>query len=282
MELPQEEVIFTIGRMNPPTPGHKKLIKQMMFDAISNNVPVIHIILSSTTGDKKNPLECDEKRMILYTGLLEKIKSELASETQLDMNKIQGLVIEVLCMNDEIPGDSRSPVIKSINYMLSTFDKRKKKNLRIYLGSDEVTKFDGLIGYLPKDAVWMPLGVSRPPGDISASELRNLTIRDKDKFIEAVTKLAEEKQKPITPKQIEELYVNRQIEFIRHMENIGIDEGEAMRLYSEIGEVINSGGRKKQKNTRRKNTRQKNTRQKNTRQKNTRRKNKKRLYTSRN
>ena len=252
-----EDVIFTIGRMNPPTPGHKKLIKQMIIDAISNNIPKITIILSSTTGDKKNPLECEEKRMILYNGLLDKIKSEIASETQLDINKIQDLYVDVLCMDDDIPGNTSSSVTKLVNYMLSRFDPIKQKNVRIYLGSDEVTKFNWLKDYLPDDATWMPpQGVSRPPGDISATELRNLTIRDKGTFIEAMKKLAKEKQKPITLEQIEDLYANRQIEFIRHMADIGIDENEAMRVYTEIGNVVNpSGGRKMSKKQTKKRTR---------------------------
>ena len=257
MEQPQEDVIFTIGRMNPPTPGHKKLIKQMIFDAISNDVPIIYIILSSTTGDKKNPLECEEKRMLLYNGLLEKIKSELAIETQLDIQKTQCLVIEVLCMNDEISGDSSSSVTKLVNYMLTRFDAGKQKNVRIYLGSDEVNKFNWLIDYLPEGAVWMPpQGVSRPPGDISATELRNLTIRDKDTFVAAMKKLAKEKQKPITTEQIEDLWIRKEDFFKHHMENIGIDESEAMRIYNEIGDVVNpSGGRKTSKKQTKKRTR---------------------------
>lgn len=257
MELSHEDVIFTIGRMNPPTPGHKKLIKQMIIDAISNNIPKITIILSSTTGDKKNPLECEEKRMILYNGLLDKIKSEIESETQLDINKIKGLYVDVLCMDDDIPGNTSSSVTKLVNYMLSRFDPIKQKNVRIYLGSDEVTKFNWLKDYLPDDATWMPpQGVSRPPGDISATELRNLTIRDKDTFMDAMKKLAKEKQKPITLEQIEDLYANRQIEFIRHMADIGIDENEAMRVYTEIGNVVNpSGGRKMSKKQTKKRTR---------------------------
>ena len=273
-----EDVIFTIGRMNPPTPGHKKLIKQMIIDAISNNIPKITIILSSTTGDKKNPLECEEKRMILYNGLLDKIKSEIASETQLDINKIQDLYVDVLCMDDDIPGNTSSSVTKLVNYMLSRFDQIKQKNVRIYLGSDEVTKFNWLKDYLPDDATWMPpQGVSRPPGDISATELRNLTIRDKGTFIEAMKKLAKEKQKPITLEQIEDLYANRQIEFIRHMADIGIDEGEAMRLYESIDDVVNTarGTKMIKKRTKRR-------RYTNRKRRNKKRTNKKRLHTPRN
>ena len=56
-----KSVLFTIGRMNPPTPGHKKLVKQMMEDALKNDIRVVFVNLTSTTGikdGKVNPLEC--------------------------------------------------------------------------------------------------------------------------------------------------------------------------------------------------------------------------------
>ena len=245
-----QDVIFTIGRMNPPTPGHKKLIKQMMHDAIIDNIPIIHIILSSTTGfkdGKMNPLECEEKRYILYGGMLDKIKAELASEYP-GINP-EALKVEVICMDDPIPSEfGSSPVLKTVNYMLSRFYPDKPKKARIYLGDDELHKFDWIQQYLPQDTVWDPKGVSRPAGDISATELRNLTIDNRDHFIDAMTKLAREKQKVFTPKQLDDLYENRLVEFKRHMADIGIKPDEAVEFYNKIGVLVNDelrGGKEK-------------------------------------
>ena len=50
------QVIFTIARMNPPTPGHFSLIQKMLEEAIRHDVIKVNIILSSKTDTKKNPL----------------------------------------------------------------------------------------------------------------------------------------------------------------------------------------------------------------------------------
>jgi hypothetical protein len=52
--------IFTFVRMNPPTPGHLLVIKQMIEEAIQHNMDKIYILLSSTI-DEKNPLACSKE-----------------------------------------------------------------------------------------------------------------------------------------------------------------------------------------------------------------------------
>lgn len=52
--------IFSFVRMNPPTPGHLELIKQMIYKAVELNVNQIYVILSSSL-DGLNPLPCDNE-----------------------------------------------------------------------------------------------------------------------------------------------------------------------------------------------------------------------------
>ena len=54
--------IFTISRMNPPTPGHMRLVKTLINLAISGNINHIYIILSKTDDDIKNPLKCENEK----------------------------------------------------------------------------------------------------------------------------------------------------------------------------------------------------------------------------
>lgn len=49
--------IFTFSRMNPPHPGHLKLIKTMIYKAIELNMQKVFVFLSKTK-DAKNPLYC--------------------------------------------------------------------------------------------------------------------------------------------------------------------------------------------------------------------------------
>ena len=58
-------IIFTISRMNPPTPGHLLLIKKLIEEAIRQNVSKVYVILSKTNDNNENPIDCQEKINIL-------------------------------------------------------------------------------------------------------------------------------------------------------------------------------------------------------------------------
>ena len=45
-------LIFTVGRMNPPTPGHLELIREMLTMAKAKNIKQVYIFLSETRGPK--------------------------------------------------------------------------------------------------------------------------------------------------------------------------------------------------------------------------------------
>jgi hypothetical protein len=57
-------LIFTVGRMNPPTPGHLELISEMLTMAKAKNVKQIYIFLSETRGPK-DPISCADKVTVL-------------------------------------------------------------------------------------------------------------------------------------------------------------------------------------------------------------------------
>ena len=61
----ENTILFTIGRMNPPTSGHMMLIRKMMLYALNNNLTQINLILSGSVDNKKNPISCTEKRNLL-------------------------------------------------------------------------------------------------------------------------------------------------------------------------------------------------------------------------
>lgn len=58
-------ILFTLARMNPPTPGHIFLIEQLIEEAIKINVDHVYIILSKTNDNNENPISCLEKTNIL-------------------------------------------------------------------------------------------------------------------------------------------------------------------------------------------------------------------------
>ena len=58
-------IIFTLARMNPPTPGHLYLIRRLIEEGIQKNVDTVYVILSKTVDADENPISCPEKINIL-------------------------------------------------------------------------------------------------------------------------------------------------------------------------------------------------------------------------
>ena len=57
-------LICTTARMNPPTPGHLSVIKELITVAQKRGVNVARVFLSRTQN-KDNPLDCADKKKIL-------------------------------------------------------------------------------------------------------------------------------------------------------------------------------------------------------------------------
>lgn len=99
---------FTIGRMNPPTSGHKYLIKELAKTAIRGGSNVITIILSPTQEYKKNPLTFDEKVEFLKDEVFPAVKEEVIrdligeglNETEISQRVNTMLEINILCMTN--------------------------------------------------------------------------------------------------------------------------------------------------------------------------------------
>ena len=64
LEAKGKTVVFTFGRMNPPTTGHAKLIKKVMLEAKRvGGIPIVYP--SKTEDNKKNPLSFKLKVSVL-------------------------------------------------------------------------------------------------------------------------------------------------------------------------------------------------------------------------
>ena len=240
-DIDSNSVLFTIGRMNPPTPGHKKLIQKMMKDAIQKNINIIFVNLTSTTGlkGKMNPLHCIDKKGIVQK-MIVKIKDEMKNEY--DSAKIEELQVIVNCADDEnIKNNKSKPnqIPDLINGMKMQMGDNltDDTNYRIYLGEKDFGKFDGFQASFGNKLI--SIKVKRPSGDMSATYLRNLTIKDDDKFLQAMRKLAVEQDKELGQEEIQNLReLNRQDVFVEEMLKVGLNEGEAIRLFTKIQSEI--------------------------------------------
>jgi len=198
-----ETILFTIGRMNPPTPGHMALIENMMMYALNHNISRICIVLSATVDDIKNPLFCPEKTGYLYgktidesgqiKGILGEIKNTLKTKKEYSStdfkNRIDTLDVEVVCSNETSNNGSNS-IPNTIWYLLGLYgykpDNNIKINLVLMIGEDRSVDFQGLINdYFGKlnNITTQIIPIARPEGAISATQVRNYALtNDTDNY----------------------------------------------------------------------------------------------------
>jgi hypothetical protein len=244
--------------MNPPTPGHKKLVQQMIVDALRNDIHVVFINLTSTTGlnseGKVNPLACKDKKRIVQK-MIQQIMEDLSGEY--GPTDIESLQVIVNCADDEDiqnrvkPNQIPDMLIGMFNKlkMIEEYNNRlipERINFRLYLGEKDYGKFDWLERMFPfndtKNDIKFDLKsikVKRPPGDMSATYLRNLTIRNDAMFMQAMMALAEEQGKELSKKELDALAtLDRQSVFRLEMNKVGLDDSEADRLFVDIQSEI--------------------------------------------
>jgi hypothetical protein len=223
----ENEVVFTIGRMNPPTPGHKKLIKQMMIYALTNNLSQINIILSSTIDDKKNPLEIEEKRMLVYV-IFNTIKKELISERKFDENKIMNMNAEIVGMNEEDDISlEHNKILSKIKYFLQYIYGYPRPYLlmTLFIGEDRAKDYIWIGEWLKSlnpSVNFKIESLPRSDTDMSATYIRGLVLNGSEES-----------------KQL----------FIKYMKDLGIDNFDIENIYMQIQSNIKNkkGGKKTRK-----------------------------------
>lgn len=143
-------IIFTISRMNPPTPGHLLLIQKLIEEAIRQNVRKVFVILSKTNDNNENPIDCQEKINILgeniapmnnmVLGLKNKMKIELERE-ELDIentrSKIDSIEVIFLCVKP----DQVSPIFPLFDIVRS-YSETPNLNLFMIVGDDRADFLD--------------------------------------------------------------------------------------------------------------------------------------------
>lgn len=147
-----KKVVFTFGRMNPPTVGHQKLVDKIISEARKEKADS-KVFLSHTQNNKKDPLNYAEKIRFARKGF--------------------GKIIE----------QSKS---KTIIQVLQELQKAGYTDAILVVGSDRVTEFSGLLnkyngGPFSFDSIDVRSAGARDPDaegveGMSASKLRALAI----------------------------------------------------------------------------------------------------------
>jgi len=273
-ENSETTIIATIARMNPPTPGHMLLVKNMILDAAQNNLTQINIILSHSVDSDENPLECETKAYLFLSTAADRLKEFLARESPDLAEKINNVNIAILCMNEafeeEVPEISfkTTPILKAINYILFKFYMypRPGLTLKLFVGDDrDYSSF--LRPSLENKLVpvnFEQLQLKRPlMTNYKTMNCDQLTALD-------VNFIPEEAMSASLLRNLVKCRLPDQ--FAKVMQRAFLNKSEISELYGLLIDVIpenqgiNKGGRKKSTRTKRK-KRSRKTKRKNTRKK---------------
>ena len=179
----ENTILFTIGRMNPPTSGHMLLIKNMIQRALNLKLTQVYLILSATVDNKKNPLSCGEKRKLLLQTMIQSLKEKMVIEFPSQKNEIEQMKIQILCMDDPINSEKygNHPILKCINYLL--FEKyhypRDDLKMLLMIGQDRKKDYFWIQKILQERKPEVILNIQdleRPEGAMSSTYIRNLAI----------------------------------------------------------------------------------------------------------
>ena len=216
MSLNNNTIIFTLARMNPPTPGHLFLIQFLIEEAIKKNVPQVYIILSKTNDNKENPISCSEKINVLgepddFTKtMIQSLKQKLINETLNveQKSKIENVKVIPICVPDQKGATPFTPLIPIVantpNANLILIIGEDRKNLLdsitdFFFKWENVDSVNGII--LPREEMQEYKNKSQDPNELdklnitnvpmnamSASFVRNIVKNQRrDKFTELYT-----------------------------------------------------------------------------------------------
>jgi len=238
-------IIFTIGRMNPPTPGHMELIK-VMLEANLELPPGdlghgrVYIILSHSKDNLKDPLTCDRKR-----GLLQ--MKGLIQQMQINHPELADISVAVLCTKDANEFSSECGdrfIISQLCRMLKleTAQGHPPTNMEIILGSDRQGAFDKMINpYLLSQGVLF----NAPDADGSRIfkkydlKLGRTELADADEKA-LIRHYIENEELPIPIKDMSGSLMRALVKsgqkdrFIQLYEQLGLVAGDASELFDEL------------------------------------------------
>lgn len=170
------KMVFTIGRMNPPTSGHMGLISVLMELARKNNLNNIGILLSPSK-DNKNPLSCHRKK-------------EYILEMISNMSNISNIRPNIICKETGFPMSNIGELLK-----ISGLDNNSK--MLLIIGEDRANAFNWLKNYFPNLVID---ALDRPEGAMSATKIRGfVSAENENAFNQAYAGI-------LQPNRIKELY----------------------------------------------------------------------------
>lgn len=257
MDYRKKTIIFTIGRMNPPTSGHMKLIQTMMEANLELHPSDlghgrVYIILSHTKDNTKNPLSCERKKSLLIAnGMIDYIKTK--------HGRLSGITVNVLCTLEE-KEDSGEPHGCGNNFIVSQLCRMIKienktdpitnpkpnpiTNAELILGSDRQDNFRFIPKYFSDN-------------HITFNEIGRDGRRLFEKYNDALKRnldyIVDDTDSPIDPVNMSGTLVrslvknNKEDRFVKLYKNAGLTSDAATSLFHELVHELSIVERKSKK-----------------------------------
>ena len=233
----KKTIIFTIGRMNPPTGGHMKLIESMMI--ANSELPkddlgrgIVYIILSHTQNNTKDPLSCSEKRNILANqGMINNIKKLNSS--------IRFVDVEILCpdyIDNEACSGIKSWLLKPI---CNIIEREKIKggqptNMVLFIGLDRAERYEKL---LKTYVLNIPFEFVTLPRIIIDDALMDQYIKGEKTHMPVEHMSASYMKNLVKYRNIN----NNKDRFIALYQDLGLSESDAQQLFEDVSDAFESG-----------------------------------------
>jgi nicotinic acid mononucleotide adenylyltransferase len=180
----ENTIIFTLARMNPPTPGHLYLIQRLIEEALSKNVDKVYVILSKTNDNNENPIPCPEKINVLgepddiTKTMINTLKYTLESQTQdaVLRTKIQNMKIITICVPEQKGATPFTPLMPIVGPL-------PEANLILIIGDDRKSLLDSITDFFFKwDNVHSITGIILPREEMSEYKEKSKNPAELDKI----------------------------------------------------------------------------------------------------
>jgi nicotinic acid mononucleotide adenylyltransferase len=149
---PDNTIIFTIGRMNPPTPGHLFIIQKLIEEGIQKNVGEVFIILSKTNDNDENPIPCPEKKRMLghyddaSRTMINSLKKEMIDNTEDEgiKERIDKMIVNIICVPEKKGATPFTSIIDIVKSKSEIPDLIPDLNLFLIIGGDRENMLDSV------------------------------------------------------------------------------------------------------------------------------------------
>jgi hypothetical protein len=125
--------------MNPPTPGHLLLIRELIEKALEVNAPNVYVILSKTNDNNENPIDCPKKIPVLQA-MVVSLKETMKQYYPDSQQQIDNIEVVFKCVSD----NQKSPIAPLYD-IVNSYSDIPEVDLFMIVGDDRADFLDTIV-----------------------------------------------------------------------------------------------------------------------------------------